>query len=494
MAPLGRCGSALWIGGLIGGDSRLPFPFDPQRTYSAAALAMVGTGLRYWKNRQMLVPRRVVDVIAPPVALTPRVVRLLVILAGVAFITSYQGSILSTLLTYPAQQWGESASSQARVLALLRFDIVFALAIVRAADRYGRRRLLIAGSIIGPILTALCALTNSLAAFGTIQFFARAVTTAVAILITVYVAEEFPTGSRAWATGALVGTAAFGSGVLLAAAAIADRSPNAWRLPLLLPLVFVPYLMWTFRSLEESSRFEARVPAATRTDRRRDRLAVRSAFRFHRHRLLWVAGLALVVAFEQTPARQLQNEFLRSERHFSSLQVSTFGLLSNAPGLIGLLLGSMWSDRHGRKRFIVVGLAGFAIGDAGMFLSHGVMLWFWSVFGALFGGLSLPALAVYTAEIFPTVIRATANGVVTAMSRIGGAVGLLAVGWVSTKATGPALAATSVGLWIGIVILLARLPETAGLDLEERVSDAESEGPRQPAFEETRSEEIPSGP
>ena len=418
----------------------------------------------------MQLPRRVLKLVACPVALDRRITRLLVILSGVAFITSYQGSVLSTILTYPAKQWGESARSQAQVLAVLRFDIVFAFLIVRAADRHGRRRVLIIGSIAGPLLTALSALTNGLIFFGALQFAARTFTTAVAILITVYVAEELPNGARAWATGLLVGVAAGGSAALLLISATADRSPNAWRLPLLLPMLMVPYLLWSFRSLEESIRFKTRVVGAADVSLgvKPARDAVVRAFRIHRQRLAWVAVLALVIAFEQTPARQLQNEFLRSERDFSSVQVSVFGLLSNAPGLIGLLVGSMLSDRIGRKRFIVIGLSGFAIGDAGMFLSHGTMLWVWSVIGALFGGMCLPALGVYTAEVFPTMIRATANGVVTAMSRFGGAIGLLAVGWLSSSTAGPALAATTIGLWLGIIVLITALPETAGMDLEER--------------------------
>ncbi len=367
------------------------------------------------------------------------------------------------MLTYPARQWGKTGPEQTHLLALLRFDIVAAMIIVRAADRFGRRNLLIWSSIAAPVFTGLCAFTNSLAALGALQFVSRALTTAIAILITVYVAEEFPTGSRGWATGVLVALAAFGSGALLVVAATADRTPDAWRYPFLLPLLAVPLLMWLFRGLQETERFE---DVAANERHQIDRRATLRAMYVHRTRLLLVALFGLAVAFEQTPARQLQNDFLRTERHFSALNVSVFGILSNAPGLIGLLLSTMLCDRYGRKLFIAVGLAGFAIGDAGLFLTHGTSLWISSIIGALVGGLALPAMGVFTAELFPTEMRATANGIGTVFTRIGGAAGLLFVGWLATTKTGPFIALTTAALWVGIALLML-LPETAGRELQE---------------------------
>jgi len=87
----------------------------------------------------------------PPVPLNGRSKRLYPMLVLTALVTGYQGSILSTILTYPAQQWGKSASEQARLLAVLRFDIVAALLIVRAADHLGRKRILTYCALAAPV-------------------------------------------------------------------------------------------------------------------------------------------------------------------------------------------------------------------------------------------------------------------------------------------------------------------------------------------------------
>ncbi len=411
--------------------------------------------------------RTVTRFVRPPAPLDERARRILPILVFTAFVTGYQGSILSTILTYPARQWGKTSADQTHVLALLRLDIVAALVIVRAADRFGRRNLLALSSLAAPIFTGLCATTNSLITLGILQFVSRALTTAVAILITVYVAEEFPTGTRGWATGMLVTTAAFGSGVLLVVASTADRSPGAWRFPFLLPLFGVPVLLLLFRGLEESQRFE-RVAEGEHHQVHR-RATVRAMYRYRR-RLLLVAFFSLAFAFEQAPARQLQNDFLRVERHFSAVDVSLFGILSNAPGLIGVMLSTLLCDRYGRRIFIVIGLAGFAIGDTGLFLTSGTSLWIASIFGALVGGLAIPALGVFTAELFPTEMRATANGIATAFGRVGGGAGLLFVGWLATSTTGPVIAMTTLALWAAIAIILL-LPETAGRELPESEGD-----------------------
>ena len=401
--------------------------------------------------------------LAPPVPLTVRQRTLLKGLAIVALVAGYQGSITSASLTFAAEQWGATSAVQSRSLAFIRADIVLSLLLVRAADRVGRRRMLLVCAVFGPFATALCALTNGIVQFTVIQIVARAFVTAAAILIAVMGVESLPAQARAWASGALVIAAAAGSAATLLALPLADATPSSWRILYLVPLLSLPALPMVARRLTESERFERNVA------QRREQLAsLRTSVRSHGRRLAALGLFLFLLAFQGTPSRQLQNDFLRRERGFSALAIAVFGIATNAPGLIGLIAGGRLADQLGRKRVITVALVAFAIGDAGLYLTHGPLQWAFSVFGALIGGASLPALGIYAAELFPTAIRSTSNGLTTAMSRVGGVCGLLFVGAISrVDHIGPAVALTTVALWLGVLVLHALIPETAGRELEE---------------------------
>ena len=183
--------------------------------------------------------------------------------------------------------------------------------------------------------------------------------------------------------------------------------------------------------------------------------------------MLVISLFLALLAFENTPTRQLQNEYLRLDRGFTSKEVAIFSVLSNAPGILGLFLGGVVGDRIGHRRVLAITIGAFLVGDAGLFLSHGSAIWAWSVFGALAGAASIPIISVLSAEVFPTSFRSTANGLTTAASRVGGALGLLAVGVLSTSVPrGNALAWTSLAPLVALVLLLPLIPETSGRELE----------------------------
>ena len=118
----------------------------------------------------------------PPVALERSMWRLLGALSVVGLSTGYQGTVTTTSITYAAREFGASTGAQGNALAIIRADIVVTLLIVRLADRHARRRVLMTCALLAPMLTALCALSPSLAAFVVLQVIARGFVTAVAIL------------------------------------------------------------------------------------------------------------------------------------------------------------------------------------------------------------------------------------------------------------------------------------------------------------------------
>jgi MFS family permease len=409
----------------------------------------------------------------PPDPLGPRGIRTLLSLVVVAMAAGYQGSLPTVVMTYVADDFGASDRQQTTTLAVIRLDIIFTLFLVRAADRYGRRRLLLTCATIGPLLTSICARTNSLAAFAAVQVASRAFVTAVAILVTVIVVEEMPARSRAWAGGTMVVAAAIGSGIVQGAASVADRSPGAWRLPFFIPLLSLPFLLLARHGIHETERFTKFAhdhPDAIHANGEL-RLPTLTALRAHSRRLLAVAAIIGLIAFQSNPARQLRNDFLRTERGFSGNQLSLFGVLTNAPGVFGVIVGSVLGDRRGRRILISVGLLGIAIGDFGIYRSHGSAIWAWSIFGALLGSAALPALAILAAELMPTQVRSTANGFTTFASRLFGFVGLLTVSFTADRfANGREshiVSWFSASLVLAVIVLWRTTPETSRRELED---------------------------
>lgn len=364
---------------------------------------------------------RVRTALQPPDRLDGRLRKLFVALAISSAIAGYEGSITSAILTYAADDWGASVSSQSRALAVIRCDIILAVFLTRAADRIGRRKVLLGAIIAGSVLTAVCGTSPNLAIFTGLQVMARGCVTASAILIAVLAAEHLPAGSRGWAGGTLIVFAALGSACTLIGVRVVGSMPGGWRILYAIPLISLLLVPTIARNATESNRFEAHhafeeTKKLSRTQRRQEFFV---ALRGSRTRLLGVGFFLALMAFENTPTRQLQNEYLRSEHGFSPGQIALFGILTNAPGLLGLFIGTRAADT-GRRRIVAIGVLGFAIGDAGLFLSSGSAVYWWSVFGATFGAMSFPALSVLSAELFPTSLRSTADGLATTMGRSGG--------------------------------------------------------------------------
>ncbi len=415
---------------------------------------------------------------------------LLLCLGVIAATAGYQGSLPTVVMTYVADQFGATDPQQNTALALIRLDIFFTLVLVRAADRIGRRKMLLLCATAGPVLTAICALSTSLAMFTVLQVISRSFVTAVAILITVMVVEEMPARSRAWAGGCMVACAAIGSGVVQSGSAVADRSAGAWRLPFLLPLLSLPALVFIRGHLSETGRFRRHADAELADSELR--LPTMAAFAKHRRRLLTVALLVGLIAFQSNPSRQLRNDYLRNQRGFTGSELSLFGVLTNAPGVFGVVFGSLVGDRRSRRIVISVGLLCIGVADFGVYRSHGSAIWAWSIFGALFGAAALPALAILTAELVPTAIRSTANGFTTFASRLFGFVGLLTAAYLADHIAGgnegAVVSVFSFSLVLAVILLWMTTPETSRRELEELNPLDAAEAAPQTAANPTRTE------
>ena len=135
--------------------------------------------------------------------------------------------------------------------------------------------------------------------------------------------------------------------------------------------------------------------------------------------------------------------------------------------LVGSIAGMWLVERWGRRPLGIASFAASAAAFFGLAVVHGaatIALLF--IFYALAMGPAFSLELVYPAELFPTEVRATAAGVVTAISRIGAAAGtfllpaalvMFGASWVMWVSCG--LSA------LGVIIAALWAPETKGMNL-----------------------------
>ena len=169
------------------------------------------------------------------------------------------------------------------------------------------------------------------------------------------------------------------------------------------------------------------------------------------------------------PASAFMNEYLRTERHFSTGAIIVFQLATNTPGGLGIVVGGKLADRRGRRIVGAIGLTAGVGFSLATYLVAGWSIWLFSLLASLVGAMAIPALAVYGPELFPTHLRGSANGIINLASVVGSAAGLFLAGRLSDQLSslGPAMAVLALGPLVVIALVLLRYPETASLELEQ---------------------------
>ncbi len=393
---------------------------------------------------------------APPARLDPRASSTVGALAAAALVAGYLGTLLTQTITYAADDLGQaSRGAQGIVLASVRLGVPLALLVTVVADRRGRRRVLLLSAGAAVVLAATGGLAPSMAWLGASQTLARGCSTAVALLIAVVAAEEMPRGSRAYAVSVLTLAAALGSGLCVMALPLTALGPGGWRLLYLLALAGLPVVLAVRRHLPETRRFATQHRQVAMTG--------------HWGRLALLAAMAFLFAVFAAPASQFQNEFLRTERDYSAAAIALFTLVTNTPAGVGVIVGGRLADTHGRRRVGAVGVVGLTAGTLATYLTAGPSMWLAAVVGGMVGAVAVPALGVYGPELFPTSLRARANGAISVVGVAGSALGLLAAGALSDQldGVGQAMVILAVGPAALVVVVLTLLPETAGRSLEE---------------------------
>ncbi len=390
---------------------------------------------------------------------------MLALLCTVALVVGYLGTVITQTITFAARQFGASDASQGVTLAAVRAGVLGSVVLMAMADRQGRRKLLLGSAAAGCVTCVLGAVSTGLWTLGVGQAISRGFSTTAVVLLTVLAAEEMPAGARAYAVGVMTLTGALGAGTAVWALPLADLGENGWRILYVIPLLYLPLLLYVWRRLPESRRFAEH--------------HVESRVSGHLARLRLLAATFFLTSVFSQPASALQNEFLRSERGFAASRISLFVLATSTPGVLGILIGGRLADTVGRRRVATVAVVGGSVATVCSLLSHGWPMWVWAVGAVVLGAAAVPTLGVFGPELFPTSLRGKANGIIQLIAVAGSSVGLISAGVMSDHiGLGRAMAVLLVAPLLVGGLLLVAYPETAAIELEVlNPEDADPGGP-----------------
>jgi putative MFS transporter len=396
--------------------------------------------------------------------------RLLLVLLGAAtFFEGYGTGIAAIVIPDLATSFHASTATIGRAASVVNLGSLVALLVIAAGDRIGRRPLLMVTILLYATFTGLTAAAHSLVAFALIQFLARVfLVSELAIAITM-ATEEFPAEHRGRTLGALSALGAFG----LIAVAILYRffahTALGWRWLYLVGAVPAVAVAPLRLKLRESRRWlQAR---AHRLAGRRGSLRALLAGRY-RGRLAVVSAVLFLYNFAVLSGSAYWTLFARHERHLPADTANAFLAIAVVAGIPGYLLAGRLQDRWGRRRtgtlFLLVGMAG----GAAAFQATGRPLMLVTLAVTVFFGLGATSVMnALSSELFPTDVRATSVAIGRQVFGTAGAsagllaVGLLAAGNGLIGTVGNTMSLAALVL-VPAVVLLWRLPETAGLELE----------------------------
>ncbi|NQV07516.1 MFS transporter [bacterium] len=397
------------------------------------------------------------DVVKPPERLSKREIRVLALLAIVAFSQGWAGNVLTHTLALTRETFGLSDGGVAGLQATVRAVALLALVFSWWGDRHGRRKPLLLAFFVIPAANIVTAIAPSLTAFTLSQATARIGTIALSALALVVLAEEIGPAVRAYAAGIFALFLSMGTGFSLIVSRFGDLSPEAWRWLFAasgIPLMVLPFLVI---NISESRAFEKDA----------ERPPLRSVITGPTAKFFWaIAGLSFALSAFTGPGANFillrLNDLGWNQAGASNLLLGT----STPAVAIGLLVGGKAADIIGRRPTemvsILVGVAGALlffftdtawVGGIGLFLSVGGA----SAFS--------PALSAQRSELFPTGIRATAGAWVVNAAIFGGLFGF-SIGRLVIDSIGvPVTMAVLGGILIAASSLIWVMPETKGTHL-----------------------------
>ena len=383
--------------------------------------------------------------------------RLLRLLGLAIFFEGYGRSLIAIVLPYVGRDLGASPADLSYALALIGTGSLGVLLLGPLADRFGRRRLLLASvlllSIAGPGTAAAFSLTSLVGWQASARMFQDGALFA-AVVIT---AEEMPAARRGAAQG-LLGTAnSLGAGFAAFLFGAIDYWPAGWRglcLVGVVPILGLPFLM---RALPESGRWLAS-----------EENALRLPPRAYRGRLLAALIISFLAMSYDIAGFTFATYFPITRYGWSSTAVSAMFIGAGGVGLPGFWVGGRLADQYGRRVTAIVFFIGLAAAEVLFDLGGPSALWPAFAHMVFCQGGKMTVLRSWATELFPTSFRGSATSWMAATGTLGAMAGLALAGRLEPVLGGiaPALAVIATAGVVAAAASYVWLPETRGLELE----------------------------
>lgn len=394
------------------------------------------------------------------------------LLAMLAFVVMFEGfdiSLTSVVLPYLGKEYGATPASLGRALAVIALGSIAAWVLIRLADRYGRRPILLfaaTGFSLGSLATILTFNINSYTA---IQFVTRLMLVTQMAMAYMIVSETLPPSLRGRANGILGACGSFGAALPFLALAPALGTTVGWRLLFVMgaaPLLIMPLLLWKLRETPVwlASR-AAGTPSLSPTSEIRQLAAPTLRSRFIAMSLLW-----FIINFATSVSSLFFTLYVVQERGWAATDFAKLAPFGLGGAFVGYLGAGALSDLIGRRWTITL----FMVALGGLTqLCYTSTAW-WPVAAGFVGLQAMLGVWVvaYTlnSELFPTGLRAAANGWChNLIGRWGVVLAPWILGALAARVGGIGPAATALGFvaYLAVPLVWIAIPETRANRLDQ---------------------------
>jgi MFS family permease len=361
-----------------------------------------------------------------------------------------------------ADQAGLSLSAIGLGLAVIRLASLGSLPLAGAADRLGRRRVLLSTCALGLACTAAAALSPGYWWFIAVFALGRPFMSASAALTQVGAAEHTASSDRAKAIALVAGGYGIGAGLTAVLHGLAEGTLGFRGIfgLALVPLVLLPLVG---RRITEPERF-----AVAEAETEHPTPVLGAVARPFRRRLAVVAALAFAVSVVTGPANSLTFLYAENTLHLPGAATAAMVVAAGAFGLAGLVVGRWLADHLGRRPTGALAMGALCLFGVVAYSGSRPALFIGYELGVLAASTFAPAGGALANELFPTDVRASVAGWNVTAGVLGAAAGLVAFGEIATVAGSYGAAAAIVFLPVlATIALFLLLPETRGREPED---------------------------